>query len=138
MVIFAGVAIASAVCGFAALVRFDRERSFYPTVLIVIPAYYLLFAVMAADRAAMASEMIGFLLFATAAVLGFRRSRWIIVAALAGHGLLDAVHERLIFNPGAPGWWPGFCLSCDLAMAAILAATIVAGHRRTMHVDFRR
>jgi hypothetical protein len=39
----------------------------------------------------------GFLLFA---VLGFRRNRWLVVAAIVGHGIFDFVHHLLIENPG--------------------------------------
>ena len=37
------------VAGFAATTGFDRDRSFYPTVLIVVGSYYPLFAVMGAS-----------------------------------------------------------------------------------------
>jgi hypothetical protein len=39
-----GVILSLAVAGFAAVIGFDRERAFYPTVLIVIASYYVLFA----------------------------------------------------------------------------------------------
>ena len=41
-----GLILALAVAGFAAVLGFDRERVFYPTLLIVIASYYALFAVM--------------------------------------------------------------------------------------------
>jgi hypothetical protein len=41
-----GLILSLAVAGFAALIGFDRERAFYPTGLIVIAAYYVLFAAM--------------------------------------------------------------------------------------------
>jgi hypothetical protein len=34
---------------FATTTGFDRDRAFYPTVLIVVASYYALFAVMGAD-----------------------------------------------------------------------------------------
>ena len=52
------------------------ERAFYPTVLIVIASYYVLFAVMGASRRTLIIEIViagGFFL---AAVLGFRRNVW--------------------------------------------------------------
>lgn len=42
-----GIAAATVVGVFATRVGFDRERCFYPVVLIVIAGLYLLFAVMA-------------------------------------------------------------------------------------------
>jgi hypothetical protein len=43
------------------------------------------------------------------------------VAALAGHGVVDAVHGRLIANAGVPAWWPAWCLAYDVGAAAWLA-----------------
>ena len=39
-----GVVLAAAVCAVAMLAGFDRDRVFYPTLLIVIATYYILFA----------------------------------------------------------------------------------------------
>ncbi len=111
-----GSALAVVIGLFAAVAGFDREKGFYPTLLMVIAAYYVLFAVLAPDSIAMAWEVAGFLLFCTAAAIGFRGNPWIIVAGLYGHGLFDATHGLLFANPGAPGWWPSFCLSFDLTI----------------------
>jgi hypothetical protein len=35
-----GLILSLAVAGFAAIIGFDRQRAFYPTVLIVIASYY--------------------------------------------------------------------------------------------------
>jgi hypothetical protein len=37
-------------------------------------------------------------------VTGFKSSRWIIIAGLAAHGVLDSFHDRVIANPGVPSW----------------------------------
>jgi hypothetical protein len=116
-----GVSLAVAVGLFASLVGLDRERSFYPTVLIVIAALYLLFAAMAESTDALVAEALPALLFVAAAALGFRRTPWIVVAALALHGAFDWIHHAVITNPGVPAWWPGFCLAYDLTAAAYLA-----------------
>ena len=73
---------------------FDRDRAFYPTVLMVIASYY---------------------------VIGFKSSPSIVVAALAGHGVFDALHGAVIKNSGMPLWWPPFCLAYDLGAAGSLA-----------------
>jgi hypothetical protein len=57
-------------------------------------------------------------LFAAAAVAGFKSSAWIVVVALAGHGVFDAVHGRVIENAGVPAWWPAWCLAYDVGAAA--------------------
>ena len=63
------------VAGFAATSSFDRDRAFYPTVLIVVGSYYPLFAVMGASRyAALEIEIAAGLVFSVLAVLGFKKS----------------------------------------------------------------
>ena len=124
-----GVILAIAVGLFASLVGFDKERSFYPTVLIVIAAYYLLFAAMAKSTDALLAEVLPMLLFGAAAAVGFQRTLWIVAAALALHGVFDLIHHAAISNPGVPAWWPGFCLAYDLTAAAYLAVLLVV--RRT-------
>jgi hypothetical protein len=53
-----GVILSLAVSGSAAVIGFDRERAFYPTVLIVIASYYVLFAVMGASRRTLIIEIV--------------------------------------------------------------------------------
>src|SRR5690348_13440840 len=106
-----GVVLAAAVCAFAMLAGFDRDRVFYPTLLTVIATYYILFAVMGNSTAALIRESLVAGLFFTAAVAGFKKNLWLVVAALAGHGVFDLFHHLFIHNPGVPVWWPGFCLS---------------------------
>ena len=60
-------------------------------------------------------------LFVIAAVAGFKGSAWIIVAALAGHGVQDAVHSHIVAKAGVPAWWPAWCLAYDVGAAAALA-----------------
>jgi hypothetical protein len=120
-----GLILAAAVAGFATVVGFDRERAFYPTVLIVIASYYVLFAAMGASSRTLIIESAvagGFLLVA---VLGYRRNFWLVVAALVGHGAFDFVHHLFIDNPGVPRWWPGFCLAFDAILGAFLAVRLI-------------
>jgi hypothetical protein len=70
--------------------------------------------------------MAGFLI---AAVAGFKSSAWIVVGGLAGHGVLDAFHGRVLENSGVPAWWPAFCLAFDLGAAGSLAWVIRHGAR---------
>lgn len=116
-----GIVLAAGVAVFARVVGFDRDRAFYPTVMIVIAAYYVLFAAMSGSVQTVVIESVVMVLFAAAAVAGFKSSAWIVVAALAGHGLFDAVHGYLIENAGVPAWWPAWCLAYDVGAAAGLA-----------------
>jgi hypothetical protein len=120
-----GVILSLAVAALATVVGFDRERAFYPTVLIVIGSYYVLFAVMGASKRTLTIEIVvagGFLLVA---VLGYRRNLWLVAAALIGHGIFDYVHRFFIDNPGVPHWWPGFCLAFDVFLGAFLTVRLI-------------
>jgi hypothetical protein len=119
--IVAGIVASAGVALFARTVELDRDRAFYPTVTIVIALYYVLFAVMTGSIQTVLAESVVMVVFAAAAVAGFWWSPWIVAAALAGHGILDAVHGYVIDNPGVPAWWPAWCLAYDVGAAAGLA-----------------
>ena len=120
-----GFGLALLVCAFATLAGFDRERVFYPTLLIVIATYYILFAVIGSSTQALIFESLIAGAFLALAVAGFRKNLWLIVAALAGHGVFDFFHHLFIQNPGVPVWWPGFCLSFDVLAGAFLAILLM-------------
>jgi hypothetical protein len=116
-----GVALAAAVGLLATIVGLDRDRAFYPTVMIVIASYYVLFAISGGTTTSIVIETAVMSLFAGAAIAGFKRSLWLVVAALAAHGVFDWMHSAMISNPGVPPWWPQFCLAYDVAAALYLA-----------------
>lgn len=124
-----GTVLALLTALFARLTRLDRDRAFYPTVLIVIASYYILFAVMGGSAHALRLESIQLAIFAVIAVVGFRSNLWWVVAGLAGHGVFDFAHGHLVANPGVPVWWPSFCLAFDGFLAVILASLL---YRKTV------
>jgi len=123
-----GIAASAGVAVFARIVGLDRDRAFYPTVMIVIALYYVLFAVMTGSIQTVLAESVVMVMFAAAAVAGFKSTPWIVVVALAGHGVFDAVHGALIENAGVPAWWPAWCLAYDVGAAAGLAWLLRHGH----------
>lgn len=125
-----GLGLAVAVGLTARAVGVDRERGFYPLVLIVIASYYLLFAVMAGG-AGVSSELVVFALFTAAALIGFRSSLWIVVIGLATHGLFDLSRGVLLLGDGVPTWWPSFCSAYDLTAALGLGTLLTVRERRT-------
>jgi len=125
-----GVVLAASVCLFATVVGFDRDRAFYPTVTIVIASYYGLFAVMGGSARALAAESIVAGGFVVISVVAFKANLWLLVAALAGHGVFDFIHSGLIADPGVPAWWPSFCLAFDLVAAAYLAVLLLKARIR--------
>ena len=130
-----GVVLSIAVALFARWVGFDRDRAFYPTVLIVVASYYVLFAVMSGSVETVLLESIIMTLFGVAAVAGFKGSPWIVVAGLAGHGVQDAVHSQIIANAGVPAWWPAWCLAYDVGAAAALAWILTRADSRRLVVE---
>ena len=116
-----GIVASAGVAVFARYVGFDRDRAFYPTVVIVVALYYVLFAVMSGSVQTVVVESAVMMLFAAAAVVGFKSSAWIVVAALAGHGIFDAVHGPIIETAGVPVWLPAWCLAYDVGAATWLA-----------------
>ena len=79
-----GLLLALVVAGLAATVGLDRDRAFYPTVLMVIASYYVLFAVMGGSMQALMIESIAMTAFIIAAVIGFKFNPWIVVLGLVG------------------------------------------------------
>jgi hypothetical protein len=119
-----GIALALLVCGAAAWLGMDRDRVFYPAVLIVTATYYVLFAVIDGRNGVLLSEMAIAAIFTGFAVAGFKRNLWLVVGALAGHAVLDFFHHDLVHNSGLPRGWPGFCLTFDVTAAAFVACVL--------------
>ena len=128
-----GVGLALAIGVFARLVGLDRDRAFYPTVLIVVASYYGLFAVMGGALRELAVESVVIVAFVVLAVLGFKKTPWLVVAGLAAHGIFDFWHGHLIANAGVPAWWPAWCMSYDVTAPAYLAVLLrsQAGNKAT-------
>lgn len=125
-----GVGLALAMCTFAMLSGFDRDRVFYPTMVIVVATFYILFAVMGGSMPALALESLVAVAFSALAVAGFKKNLWLIAAALVGHGVFDFFHHLLIQNPGVPVWWPGFCGSFDVLAGGFLAVLLMRSPTR--------
>lgn len=106
---------------FARSVGLDRDRAFYPTVVIVVASYYVLFAVMGGTTNALIIELSVMAAFLLVAVAGFKRNLWMVAAALVGHGVFDFFHAGIVTNAGVPQWWPAFCGSYDVGAGACLA-----------------
>lgn len=116
-----GVGLGIAACGLGTVAGFERDRAFYPIMMIVIACYYALFAVLDGDGRALGVEILIAMVFVGLAVIGFRTSLWIVAAALLGHASLDLVHDLVVTNAGVPAWWPMFCASIDAFAAFYLA-----------------
>lgn len=125
-----GVILGFALCGLGTAVGFDRDRSFYSVMMIVIAFYYVLFAVAGGGGNAVAIEVAIAAAFVCLALIGFRTSLWLVAAALLSHAILDLVHGNVVTNTGVPAWWPMFCASIDA-----FAACYLAWRLRTNRID---
>lgn len=128
MPVLIGVGLGLLVCSAMQLLGFSRDRAFYPTV--VVASYYVLFAVMGGSSACLVTETVIMGRFVTLAATGFKMSPWLVVAGLAGHGVLDFFHDDLVANAGVPAYWPPFCLAFDVTAAVWLAWLILRGGSR--------
>src|SRR5688572_21178034 len=99
-----GIALAIGLAVLATSSGLDRDRAYYPVVLIVIAWYYVLFAVISGSMRALLLESIAMVVFTALALIGFRSNLWLVAAGIAAHGVFDAVHGRIITNAGVPGW----------------------------------
>lgn len=121
-----GAILALAVGLMATATGLDRDRAFYPTVMIVIALLYPLFAVIGGSSPSVLAAESGIAIaFIVLAIVGFRRSLWLVVAALASHGIFDLVHGQVIANPGVPVYWPAFCGTYDVVAAGYLALLLL-------------
>ena len=114
-----GLTLSLAVAGLALAVGFDRDRAFYPTVLIVVASYYVLFAAMGASSNIVILEIVVACLFLLLAVVGYKKNFWLVALAIVGHGIFDLAHPFLYANPGVPRWWPGFCMTFDVVFGGL-------------------
>ena len=112
--VVAGALLAVGIAALAKFTRFEEDRSFYSTVLIIIASYYVLFAVLSGSGHALVWELVIAAAFSTVAIVGALFLPALVGTGIVAHGLFDLVHDVLIENSGVPTWWPSFCGSIDV------------------------
>ncbi len=115
-----GIVLGLAIAGLAKILEYDKDRSFYPVILIVIAMYYVLFAVMNESAGIIITELIIALVFMSIAVVGARVSALIVAVGLMAHGVFDLFHNLIVTNPDVPAWWPGFCAAVDVVLGLVV------------------
>lgn len=111
-----GTLLAAVVAVLGKVTRFDQDRSFYSTVLVIIASYYVLFAVQGASTDALVWETVIALAFFAVAIFGALYVPLLVGIGIVSHGLFDLVHPAIIHNSGIPAWWPSFCMSLDVLL----------------------
>ena len=100
------------------------ERRVLALFLLLMPAIYLgMLALHGGGPGWLGAELAGQAAFATIAVVGLRRSGWVLVAGLAAHGLLwDSWHHgRTTFMPD---WYASACLIVDVGWSLYAASRV--------------
>jgi hypothetical protein len=115
-----GVLAAMLVSAFARVTGFDRDRAFFPTVLVVVAHYYLLFAAIGGSTRAFLIESLTMAAFVLLAVAGFKRGPALVATGLIAHGVFDVLHSGIVSNPGVPEWWPAFCMAFDVVAGVLV------------------
>lgn len=120
--LIAGIALAITIVWTARLAGFDKDRSFYPVLLIVIALYYVLFALQSYHIYSLLFEMLIAVSFVALALWGHRKNLAIVGFALILHGIYDLFHGILPLSATAPDWWPLFCFGIDVLLGFFLLA----------------
>nr|WP_136252409.1 DUF6010 family protein [Ningiella ruwaisensis] len=114
--IFIGLVLSLLIIVFAKLTRFEQDLSFYPTLLIVIASYYVLFSVIAGHSILL--EAFIALAFFGIAILGAYKSLVIVGLGIVVHGAYDIIHAVYLNNSVSPSWWPAFCATVDIVLGS--------------------
>ena len=114
--IVVGVLLGVGIAALGKFTRFDHDRSFYFTVLVVIASYYVLFAVLGGSGHALIWELAIAAAFSTVAIVGALFLPTLVGIGIVAHGLFDFVHDGIVENSGVPIWWPSFCGSIDVVL----------------------
>ena len=121
-----GVAVGLAQAATPLLFWWLDTATVYAIGIVGIAFIYIGFAVADGRPKVIAVESgvaMGFVILAAVAITG---SPWLLVVALAGHGLKDLWQHRTQFVANTR-WWPPFCMTVDFVVAAIIAIEIAAG-----------
>ena len=125
-----GIILGAIIAPATTALGFARDRSFYPTVLIVVASYYCLFGVISGSMRTLVTEAIPMAVFIGLAVAGYKRSGWLVAIGLIGHAIFDCFHNHVVENSGMPVWWPGFCLSIDFTLGAFLTFYLLRSRKQ--------
>ncbi|MGZ4490180.1 MAG: hypothetical protein ACXVEU_05110 [Nocardioidaceae bacterium] len=98
----------------------------YALELALIASIYIGFSVADGRWSVVAVECTVAAAFVIVAAAGVTGPAWLLVAGLAGHGLKDLWQYRTQYVANTR-WWPPFCASVDVVVAALLAVAILAG-----------
>ncbi len=94
--------------------------------ITLIAAVYIGFAVADGRPRVIAVEACVVAAFVVLASIAAVETAWLLVLAYAAHGAKDFWQHRTHFVANTR-WWPPFCATVDVLVAAVIAIEIVAG-----------
>lgn len=115
-----GIVSTVIIVALARIAKFENDRSFYPTVLIVIGFLYVLFAVIDGRIEVVLIESVFAIVFTSIAIIGFKKSEIIVGIGIMLHGFFDISHHLFLENKGIPIFWAGFCLAIDFLLGVYI------------------
>jgi len=107
-----GISLAVLLAILSRVTKFDKDRSYFATLLIIIATYYVLFAFMSSE--ALITEIVIASVFSEVALAGALRWPILLGIGILLHGVFDYYHGHFINNSGVPEWWPAFCAGFDI------------------------
>jgi len=107
-----GISLAVLLAILSRVTKFDKDRSYFATLLIIIATYYVLFAFMSSE--ALITEIVIASVFSVVALAGALRWPILLGIGILLHGVFDYYHGHSINNSGVPEWWPAFCAGFDI------------------------
>jgi hypothetical protein len=121
-----GVVVGAVQAASPLAVRWVEPAILHALYIAFIAAVYIGFAVADGRTKVLAVESTVAAAFVVLASVGVTGSAWLLVAGYAAHGIKDFWQHRTEFVAGTR-WWPPFCASVDVVVAAILAVEIAHG-----------
>jgi len=114
--VLAGALVGAAVVAGIGLLAPMAQRFLYAFLLFFAASFYLFLALAFGGIGGVLLEFMGVLLFAAAAIFGFQRHLWLLIAGWLAHPLWDLAFHG---TPGgyAPGWYAYLCIGFDIAVA---------------------
>jgi len=122
--VFLGVLVSVTTIILVRFVGMTRERSLFPSALIAIASFYVVFAIQAEQTNTIIINVFVTAAFILLSILGFVRSLWLVVFGLIAHGIFDAAYAVSGMSP-APDWWGVFCIAIDVIWGLALAVLIM-------------
>ena len=123
MEIVIGIILGSVIILTAKFTGFEKNRRFYPVILIVIALLYILFGIIDRRFEVIVFESLFAAMFIGIAVAGFKKNLLIAAFGIFLHGVFDVLHIFMIGNSGVPSFYPHFCLAVDFVLAIYLGLT---------------